>query len=66
MEWCVTYLLPSIVTKLGSPKITIRRITNQMLTAYLKLQPDALNIVQVKKKIFFSTRITFKDVDKFM
>ncbi|CAG9534618.1 unnamed protein product [Cercopithifilaria johnstoni] len=46
MEWCMTYLLPSIVIKLGSPKITIRRITNQMLTAYLKLQPDALNIVQ--------------------
>ncbi|VIO97471.1 Uncharacterized protein BM_BM12054 [Brugia malayi] len=46
MEWCITYLLPSIVIKLGSPKITIRRITNQMLIAYLKLQPDALNIVQ--------------------
>ncbi|EJW76113.1 hypothetical protein WUBG_12978, partial [Wuchereria bancrofti] len=46
MEWCITYLLPSIVTKLGSSKITIRRITNQMLIAYLKLQPDALNIVQ--------------------
>ncbi|KAM3718059.1 Crescerin-like protein [Dirofilaria immitis] len=46
MEWCITYLLPCIVTKLGSPKITIRRITNQMLIAYLKLQPDALNIVQ--------------------
>ncbi|VDK78267.1 unnamed protein product [Onchocerca ochengi] len=46
VEWCITYLLPCIVTKLGSPKITIRRITNQMLIAYLKLQPDALNIVQ--------------------
>ncbi|OZC12090.1 HEAT repeat protein [Onchocerca flexuosa] len=46
VKWCMTYLLPCIVTKLGSPKITIRRITNQMLIAYLKLQPDALNIVQ--------------------
>ncbi|VDK47933.1 unnamed protein product [Gongylonema pulchrum] len=46
IEWCVSYLLPCIVTKLGSPKITIRRITNQMLTAYLKLQPGALNTVQ--------------------
>uniref|UniRef100_A0A915PW11 TOG domain-containing protein n=1 Tax=Setaria digitata TaxID=48799 RepID=A0A915PW11_9BILA len=46
MEWCITYLLPCVVTKLGSPKITIRRITNQMLTAYLKLEPGAFSVVQ--------------------
>lgn len=53
IEWCVSYLLPRIVTKLGSPKITIRRITNQMLIAYLKLQPGALNTVQVSTIIMY-------------
>ncbi|VDM39774.1 unnamed protein product [Toxocara canis] len=46
VEWCISYLLPRIIMKLGSSKITVRRVTNQMLTTYLRLQPDAVNIVQ--------------------
>ncbi|KHN71464.1 hypothetical protein Tcan_02246, partial [Toxocara canis] len=49
VEWCISYLLPRIIMKLGSSKITVRRVTNQMLTTYLRLQPDAVNIVQVSE-----------------
>jgi hypothetical protein len=39
--------MPNIVDKLGSAKVTVRRVAAQMLATYIKLRPVAANSVQV-------------------
>uniref|UniRef100_A0A158R4G6 HEAT repeat-containing protein 1 n=1 Tax=Syphacia muris TaxID=451379 RepID=A0A158R4G6_9BILA len=45
-EFCMSYLLSAIVMKLSSSKLTVRRITNHLLTVYLKINPNIVLIVQ--------------------
>ncbi|VDO53486.1 unnamed protein product [Haemonchus placei] len=42
LEYCVCYLMPNLLPKLGSSKITVRKVSIQALQAFLRLQPEAL------------------------
>ncbi|CAI4224829.1 unnamed protein product [Auanema sp. JU1783] len=42
LEYCMCYVMPNIITKLGSSKITVRRASIQLIQNYLKFQPIAL------------------------
>ncbi|WKY09383.1 hypothetical protein Q1695_002054 [Nippostrongylus brasiliensis] len=44
-EYCMCYLMPNLVPRLGSPKITVRKITTQAIQAFLRQKPDALGSV---------------------
>uniref|UniRef100_A0A914WIF0 TOG domain-containing protein n=1 Tax=Plectus sambesii TaxID=2011161 RepID=A0A914WIF0_9BILA len=46
LEWCMTSLLPAAVLRLGSGKITIRRVTVQALVSFLRLKPEAVHTFQ--------------------
>ncbi|KAK6033142.1 hypothetical protein OSTOST_00675, partial [Ostertagia ostertagi] len=42
LEYCICYLMPNLLPKLGSSKITVRKISIQAVQAFLRLQPEAL------------------------
>ncbi|KAK5981073.1 TOG domain-containing protein [Trichostrongylus colubriformis] len=42
LEYCVCYLMPNLLPKLGNSKITVRKISIQAIQAFLRLQPEAL------------------------
>ena len=42
----MTSLLPAAVLRLGSGKITIRRVTVQALVSFLRLKPEAVHTFQ--------------------
>ncbi|EPB70428.1 HEAT repeat protein [Ancylostoma ceylanicum] len=42
LEYCVCYLMPNLVPKLGSSKITVRKISVQAIQTFLRQKPDAL------------------------
>ncbi|KAK6755416.1 hypothetical protein RB195_014030 [Necator americanus] len=45
LEYCVCYLMPNLVPKLGSSKITVRKISVQTIQSFLRQKPDALGSV---------------------
>ncbi|VDD89628.1 unnamed protein product [Enterobius vermicularis] len=45
-DFCMSYLLASIVMKLSSSKLTVRRLTNNLLIVYLKSSPSIVTIIQ--------------------
>ncbi|ETN80949.1 hypothetical protein NECAME_08843 [Necator americanus] len=52
LEYCVCYLMPNLVPKLGSSKITVRKISVQTIQSFLRQKPDALGSV-LKYEISF-------------
>ncbi|VDM52153.1 unnamed protein product [Angiostrongylus costaricensis] len=42
LEYCMCYLMPNLIPKLGNSKITIRKITAQAIQAFLRHKPEAL------------------------
>lgn len=51
------YVLPNLIPKLGSSKITVRRVTVQVMQTFTRVQPDALPSVLV---FFFCTFFSFQ------
>ncbi|KHJ87949.1 hypothetical protein OESDEN_12263 [Oesophagostomum dentatum] len=47
LEYCICYLMPNLVPKLGSSKITVRKISIQAIQTFLRQKPDALGPVLV-------------------
>ncbi|CAJ0582391.1 unnamed protein product, partial [Mesorhabditis spiculigera] len=45
LEYCACYLMPNLLTKLGSPKVTVRRITVQAVQMFLRMVPQGLPAV---------------------
>ncbi|VDN19557.1 unnamed protein product [Cylicostephanus goldi] len=45
LEYCICYVMPNLVPKLGSSKITVRKISIQAIQTFLRLKPDALGSV---------------------
>uniref|UniRef100_A0A1I7WQF1 TOG domain-containing protein n=1 Tax=Heterorhabditis bacteriophora TaxID=37862 RepID=A0A1I7WQF1_HETBA len=45
LEYCVCYVMPNLIPKLGSSKITVRKVSVQAIQAFLKSQPGALGSV---------------------
>ncbi|CAB3397277.1 unnamed protein product [Caenorhabditis bovis] len=41
-EYCMCYVMPNLIPKLGSSKITVRKICNQAIVLFLKNKPEAL------------------------
>uniref|UniRef100_A0A158P7D2 TOG domain-containing protein n=1 Tax=Angiostrongylus cantonensis TaxID=6313 RepID=A0A158P7D2_ANGCA len=42
LEYCMCYLMPNLIPKLGNSKITVRKITAQAIQAFLRHKPEAL------------------------
>ncbi|CAD6193667.1 unnamed protein product [Caenorhabditis auriculariae] len=44
-EYCMCYVMPNLIPKLASSKITVRRIGLQAILTFLRLRPEALGSV---------------------
>ncbi|GMS77951.1 hypothetical protein PENTCL1PPCAC_126 [Pristionchus entomophagus] len=47
LEYCMAYIMPNLLPKLGSSKITIKRVTIQVMQNFTRLHPQALNSILV-------------------
>ncbi|CAP29029.1 Protein CBG09579 [Caenorhabditis briggsae] len=44
-EYCMCYVMPNLIPKLVSNKVTVRKITHQAISTFLRLKPEALQSV---------------------
>ncbi|GMR57087.1 hypothetical protein PMAYCL1PPCAC_27282, partial [Pristionchus mayeri] len=47
LEYCMAYIMPNLLPKLGSSKITIKRVTVQVIQNFTRLQPQALHTILI-------------------
>ncbi|KAE9413086.1 hypothetical protein Angca_001868 [Angiostrongylus cantonensis] len=52
LEYCMCYLMPNLIPKLGNSKITVRKITAQAIQAFLRHKPEALGSFLVPNETF--------------
>ncbi|KJH40926.1 hypothetical protein DICVIV_13109 [Dictyocaulus viviparus] len=57
LEYCMCYLMPNLIPKLGSSKITVRKISVQTIQTFLRHKPEALGSVLKTLSSFLLTSI---------
>uniref|UniRef100_A0A8R1I8G4 TOG domain-containing protein n=1 Tax=Caenorhabditis japonica TaxID=281687 RepID=A0A8R1I8G4_CAEJA len=48
-EYCMCYVMPNLIPKLVSNKVTVRKITHQAIAMFLRLKPEALQSFLLSK-----------------
>ncbi|CAI5452065.1 unnamed protein product [Caenorhabditis angaria] len=41
-EYCMCYVMPNLIPKMGSPRITVKKVCQQAIITFLRLKPEAL------------------------
>ncbi|GMT08806.1 hypothetical protein PFISCL1PPCAC_103, partial [Pristionchus fissidentatus] len=47
LEYCMAYIMPNLLPKLGSSKITIKRVTLQVIQNFTRIHPQALHTILI-------------------